>query len=237
MMGTALQPWDGLFAASRPIRYPRSIMEQPAERPGAGPSAEDPDAALVSLAQAGDRRAFDVLVVKYQRRIARHVTRYVRRPDDVEDVVQEVFIKAYRGLASFKAESAFYTWLYRITTNCALNFIRRNQRLANVVVLRGDLWESEDGEPADTVGSEAEDPERMLIAKNISETVSHAMTKLQPELAEALILYEVEGKKYKEIAQMLNIPVGTVRTRIFRAREFLAKRLEPVVGPVRDRRW
>ncbi|MFN0303818.1 MAG: sigma-70 family RNA polymerase sigma factor [Burkholderiales bacterium] len=195
--------------------------------------SSDPDAGLVRLAQLGDARAFEALVVKYQRRIARHVARYVKRASDVEDVVQEVFIKAYRGIASFKGESVFYTWMYRIAKNTALNFVTRQSKF---VVLQEDLAPSESGEPLD-VGSDAEDPERLLLAKQISETVGRAMTQLRPELAEALLLYEVEGKQYKEIAQMLTIPIGTVRTRIFRAREFIAQRLEPVVGPFRDRRW
>lgn len=195
--------------------------------------SNDPDAGLVRLAQLGDARAFEALVVKYQRRIARHVARYVKRAGDVEDLVQEVFIKAYRGIASFKGESAFYTWMYRIAKNAALNFVTRQSK---VVVLQEDLAPSEGGEPLEA-SSDAEDPERLLLAKQISETVGRAMTRLQPELAEALLLYEVEGKQYKEIAQMLAIPIGTVRTRIFRAREFIAQQLEPVVGPVRDRRW
>lgn len=195
---------------------------------------EDPDRGLVRLAQQGDRRAFEALVVKYQRRIARYVTRYVRSAPDVEDVVQEVFIKAYRGLLAFKGDSSFYTWLYRIARNTSLNFVTRQ---SNVVVLQDDLPGTQ-GEPREEqVGSDNEDPERRLMAKRISEAVERAMTRLQPELAEALLMYEVEGRQYKEIAQMLQIPIGTVRTRIFRAREFIAQRLEPVVGPVRNRRW
>lgn len=195
---------------------------------------EDPDRGLVQLAQQGDARAFEALVVKYQRRIARHVTRYVKRAQDVEDVVQDIFIKAYRGLLAFKGESTFYTWLYRIARNTALNAVTRQ---SNLVVLQGDLPNAEGEEPQDVQGSDIEDPERMLLAKRIAEGVERAMERLQPELAEALILYEVEGKQYKEIAQTLQIPIGTVRTRIFRAREFIAQRLEPIVGPVRDRRW
>ena len=195
--------------------------------------SDDPDAGLVRLAQLGDERAFEALVVKYQRRIARHVARYVKRAGDMEDVVQEVFLKAYRGIGSFRGESAFYTWVYRIAKNTALNFVTRQSKL---VVLQEDLAPSEGGETVE-IGSEAEDPERLLLAKQISETVAHAMTKLHPDLAEALVLYEVEGKRYKEIAQMLAIPIGTVRTRIFRAREFIAQQLDPVVGPVRNRRW
>lgn len=194
----------------------------------------DPDSDLVLLAQRGDARAFEALVVKYQRRIARHVARYVKRPSDVEDVVQEVFIKAYRGITSFKRESSFYTWLYRIARNTSLSFVTRQSK---VVVLMGDIAPTEGDEPTDTHGSDSEDPARLLLAKQIAAIVERAMTRLEPDLAEALLLYEVEGKQYREIAQMLQVPIGTVRTRIFRAREFIAQRLEPVVGPVRDRRW
>ena len=194
----------------------------------------DTDAELVRLAQAGDARAFEALVVKYQRRIARHVTRYVRRPDDVEDVVQEAFLKAYRGLGSFRGDSTFYTWIYRIAMNAAINFVKRTP---NHVVLKDDLNPDGDDESYDTHGSDTEDPERILLAKRISETVERALGKLHPDLAMALTLYEVEGLQYKEIAKMLSIPIGTVRTRIFRSREFIARKLDPLVGPVRDRRW
>jgi RNA polymerase sigma-70 factor, ECF subfamily len=211
------------FATGPEARYPSITME-----------TTDPDGELVRLARLGDARAFEALVVKYQRRVARHVARWVSRASDVEDVVQDVFIKVYRGLASFKGESAFYTWVYQIARNTAFNFLSRQSK---VVVLQEDTAAGDGEAFNDTQGSDHEDPERSLIAKQISETVELALKKLQPELAEALVLYEVEGKQYKEIAQMLQIPIGTVRTRIFRAREFIAKRLEPVVGPVRDRRW
>ncbi len=197
-------------------------------------ASTDPDSELVRLAQHGDARAFEALVVKYQRRVARHVARYVKRAGDVEEVVQDVFLRAYRGLASFKRESSFYTWLYRIAKNTSFSFVTRQSKL---VVLQDDSPHGEGLQAEELQGSNDEDPERLLLARQISETVNHAMTRLQPELAEALLLYEVEGKPYKEIAQMLAVPIGTVRTRIFRAREFIAKRLEPVLGPVRDRRW
>lgn len=194
----------------------------------------DPDALLVRLARDGDEHAFGALFNKYQPRVARHVAHYVKRACDVEDVVQEVFIKAHRGLRSFKGESAFYTWLYRIAKNAALNFVMRQR---NVVLLQEDLA------PGDSTASvmfdtgEGKDPESLLLTKSIAEAVERAMDRLQPDLAQALILYEVEGKQYKEIAQMLQIPIGTVRTRIFRAREFIAQRLEPIVGRVSDREW
>lgn len=217
------KPSDAAFAQAPAARYPSGPM-----------NPADPDRELVRLAREGDMRAFEALVVKYQRRVARHVTRWVKRPNDVEDVVQDVFIKAYRGLASFKGESSFYTWVYQIARNTSFNFVTRQQKH---VVLRDDLSSEDAPDFEETVGSDHEDPERGLLARQISDTVDAAMKRLQPDLAEALILYEVEGKPYKEIAEMLQIPIGTVRTRIFRAREFIAKRLEPVVGPVRDRRW
>lgn len=210
--------------AKRPVRtLPSPIMAR-----------SDPDAELVRLARSGDERAFEALLVKYQRRIAVHVARYVKRSCDVEDVVQEVFIKAYRGLQSFKGESAFYTWLYRIATNAALSFVTRER---HVVVLQEDLVPGESADSAMFDAGEGEDPERLLVAKRIAEAVSQALDRLRPDLAQALLLYEVEGKPYQEIAQMLQIPLGTVRTRIFRAREFIAQRLDPLVGPVRGRRW
>ena len=196
---------------------------------GARMQEKEADAELVRLAQGGDERAFQALVVKYQRRIARHVARYVRRASDVEEVVQDAFIRAYRGLASFRGDSSFYSWLYRIATNTAFSFLKKRPDDA-----QGD--ERADGPFEPGVGDE-QTPERALLAKQIGEAVERAMARLQPELAEALLLFEVEGKSYKEIAQMLGTPIGTVRTRIFRAREFIARRLEPVLGPSRGRRW
>ena len=188
------------------------------------------DAELVRLAQAGDERAFQALVVKYQRRIARHVARYVKRASDVEEVVQDSFIRAYRGLASYRGDASFYSWLYRIASNAAFTFLKKNAGEMPVADERSDGG----FEPGVT---DEQTPERVLLARQIGEAVERAMARLQPELAEALVLFEVEGKSYKEIAEMLGTPIGTVRTRIFRAREFIARRLEPVLGPARDRRW
>lgn len=193
----------------------------------------DQDSELVRLAQAGNAKAFEALVVKYQRRIARHVARYVRHSGDVEDVVQDVFIRAYRGLASFRGDSAFFSWLYRIATNAALSHLKRDPG----DLLLGDDAPEERAEAFEPGVSDAENPERTLMAKQIADTIQRALTRLQPELAEALMLYEVEGKPYAEIAGILDIPIGTVRTRIYRAREFIAKRLEPVLGSQRSQRW
>lgn len=190
------------------------------------------DSELVRLAQSGNQLAFETLVVKYQRRIARHVARYVPIASDVEDVVQEVFIRAYRGLHSFRGDSAFYTWLYRIATNAALTFLRR-------APVEEQLNDSDNERPnAFEPGlSDGETPERTLMARQIADAVRQGLARMQPELVDALTLFEVEGKSYSNIAQMLDVPVGTVRSRIFRAREALAKRLEPVLAPQRDRRW
>ena len=161
-----------------------------------------------------------------------HVARYVPLASDVEDVVQEIFIRAYRGLHSFRGDSAFYTWLYRIATNAALTFLRR-------APLEEQLDDSDDERPnAFEPGiSDGETPERTLMASQIADAVRQGLARMQPELVDALTLFEVEGKSYSDIAQMFSVPVGTVRSRIFRAREALAKRLEPVLAPQRDRRW
>lgn len=194
---------------------------------------EDPDLELVRRAQSGDERAFEALVVKYQRRIARHVARYVRRAVDVEDVVQETFIRAYRGLASFRGDSTFYSWIYRIAANAAINALKREP----MPVSLGDDGTDEGAYAFEPGASDAENPERTLMASQLADAVERALARLKPELAEPLTLYEIEGKSYPQIAEMIGVPVGTVRTRIFRAREFIAKRLEPILGPQRDRRW
>src|SRR5688572_911513 len=191
---------------------------------------DDADAELVRLAQSGNQRAFEALVVKYQRRIARHVARYVRRASDVEEVVQDAFVRCYRALGAFRGDSTFYSWLYRIATNAAFSFLKRAD------TMEVSLDERDDG-PFEPGATDEETPERVLLARQIGEAVERAMARLAPELAQALVLYEVEGKSYREIAQMLGTPIGTVRTRIFRAREFIAQRLEPVLGAARGRRW
>ena len=147
-------------------------------------------------------------------------------------MVQETFIRAYRGLGSFRGQSTFYSWLYRIATNAALNTAQREP----MPVASGE--DADERAFAFEPGkSDAENPERTLMASQIADAVQRALARLKPDLAEPLMLYEVEGKTYPQIAEILSVPIGTVRTRIFRAREFIAKRLEPVLGPQRDRRW
>ncbi len=193
----------------------------------------DPDAELVRLAQAGDSRAFEAIVVKYQRRIARHIARYLSSAADVEDAVQEVFLRVYRSINSFRGESLFYTWLFRVATNVALRHLERKP--ADVLLGDEDPEERMIGfEPGVT---DAAQPERTAMAGEIADTVQKALAKLQPHLAEALMLYEVENKSYAEIAQLLEVPLGTVRTWIYRARESIAKRLQPMLRAQRSERW
>jgi RNA polymerase sigma-70 factor (ECF subfamily) len=193
----------------------------------------DSDAVLVSLAQQGDRRAFEALVVKYQRRIARHVARYITRSADVEDVVQETFVRAYRGLPAFRGQSAFYTWIYRIASNVAMTTLKRQ----GLYVSLDEPGDEENDTPFEPGRSDEEDPERTLVARQINEAVQQAMARLKPEFATPLLLFEVEGKTYAQIAEMLGVSLSTVKMRIFRAREFVAQRLKPVLEPQRPRNW
>ena len=155
--------------------------------------------------------------------------KYVRDEDAAWDVTQDALLNAFRHRASFRGDASFYSWLYRIATNAAFSFLKKTA---------GEVEADERADEGLEPGvSDEQSPERVLFARQIGDAVERAMARLQPELAEALVLYEVEGKSYREIAQMLGTPIGTVRTRIFRAREFIARRLEPVLGPARDRRW
>ena len=184
------------------------------------------DSELVKRVQQGDKTAFDVLVLKYQHRIVKLVSRYVREPSDALDVTQEAFLKAFRALPGFRGDSAFYTWIYRIAINTAKNYlVALSRRPAEV-----DL-ENEDGEPltADHFQKSLETPERLLLADEIRETILDAMEKLPPDLREAIMLREVEGLSYEEIAEAMTCPIGTVRSRIFRAREAIDERLKPLL--------
>lgn len=196
----------------------------------------DLDQALVERAQSGDKRAFELLVVKYQRRIVRLVSRLVRDPAEVEDVAQEAFIKAYRALPSFRGESAFYTWLYRIALNTAKNYLASQGRRPQ---LAGDFVD-EDGEHFDATQQmpDFHTPESELSNRQIVSTVNEAVAALPEDLRTAVTLREMEGLSYEEIASVMNCPIGTVRSRIFRAREAIAARLRPLLDLVgSDRRW
>jgi RNA polymerase sigma-70 factor (ECF subfamily) len=187
---------------------------------------EDNDAKLVEMVQRGDKAAFDVLVLKYQHKVLKLVTRYVRDPVEAEDIAQEAFIKAYRALPSFRGESAFYTWLYRIAANTAKNVLVSSRR--RLVDYSLDLQDPEDY-AAQVLLKDGDTPEGMLLTEEIRQTVTDAMQQLPDDLREAITLRELEGLSYEEIAVVMECPVGTVRSRIFRAREAIDKKLRPLL--------
>ena len=193
------------------------------------------DQELVLRAQRGDKRAFELLVLKYQRKLGRLLSRFVRDPAEVEDVTQEAFIKAYRALPSFRGDSAFYTWLYRIGINTAKNYLVALGRRAPTTT-PFDNEEAEGFEDAEQL-RDASTPESELEGKQIAATVNHAMDALPKDLRTAITLREIEGLSYEEIANVMNCPVGTVRSRIFRARDAIAAELRPLLGTDKDRRW
>ncbi|HTY99637.1 MAG TPA: RNA polymerase sigma factor RpoE [Rhodocyclaceae bacterium] len=193
------------------------------------------DQALVERVQAGDKQAFGLLVAKYQRKLTRLVLRLVRDTAEAEDVVQEAFIKAYRALPAFRGESAFYTWLYRIGVNTAKNWLIAQGRRAPTST-EVDSEEAETYEDGDLL-RDVDTPERLLMSKQIAETVNAAMTMLPEELRTAITLREIDGLSYEEIAEVMDCPIGTVRSRIFRAREAIAQKLRPLLDTGADRRW
>jgi RNA polymerase sigma-70 factor (ECF subfamily) len=193
------------------------------------------DQQLVERAQRGDKRAFELLVLKYQRKLGRLLSRFVRDSAEVEDVTQEAFIKAYRALPSFRGESAFYTWLYRIGINTAKNYLVALGRRAPTTT-GFDNEEAEGFEDAEQL-RDSSTPESELEGKEIAATVNRAMDALPPDLRTAITLREIEGLSYEEIASVMNCPVGTVRSRIFRARDAIAAELRPLLGTEKDRRW
>lgn len=198
-------------------------------------SEREVDQLLVERAQGGDQHAFDLLVSKYQRKLGRLLSRFIRDPAEVEDVAQEAFIKAYRALPAFRGESAFYTWLYRIGINTAKNYLVSQGRRAPTST-EFDADEAETFEDASQL-RDINTPESLLLSKRIGETVNTAMESLPDELRTAIVLREIEGLSYEEIAGIMNCPIGTVRSRIFRAREAVAAKLRPLLDTAPDRRW
>jgi RNA polymerase sigma factor RpoE len=198
-------------------------------------SEREIDQQLVEKAQQGDRLAFDTLVAKYQRKLARLVARLVKDSAEVEDVVQEAFIKAYRALPAFRGESAFYTWLYRIGVNTAKNYlVSQGRRAPTTTEFSND--EAETFSEGDLL-RDIDTPESLLMTKQIGQTVNQAMESLQEELRNAIVLREIEGLSYEEIARIMDCPIGTVRSRIFRAREAVANKLRPLLDVAPDKRW
>lgn len=198
-------------------------------------SDRDIDRELVARAQRGDKRAFELLVEKYQRKLARLLSRLIRDPAEVEDVTQEAFIKAYRALPAFRGDSAFYTWLYRIGINTAKNYLVAAARRAPTST-EMDMEEAEGLEQAEQL-RDINTPESLLLSKEIGATVNATIDELPEELREAIQLREVEGMSYEDIARIMDCPIGTVRSRIFRAREAIAERLRPLLGTAKDKRW
>lgn len=190
-------------------------------------SAKRSDAALVKRVQQGDKQAFNLLVLKYQTKIVNLVMRYVRDPDEANDVAQEAFLKAYRALPRFRGDSAFYTWLYRIAVNTAKNYLVAAKRRP----IEYDL-DLQDPEQYDMQArlKDIDSPEGVMMKDEVQRTIDEAIEELPEDLRTAIVLREMEGMTYEEIAETMECPVGTVRSRIFRAREAISKRIEPLLS-------
>ena len=189
-------------------------------------SVETSDLALVERVQAGDRASFDVLVLRYQHKVLTLIMRYVRDAAEAEDVAQEAFIKAYRALPGFRGDSAFYTWLYRIAINTAKNSLVAKKRRPLDYDL--DLQDPEQHDMQNRL-QDSDTPEALVLSDEIRETVNAAIAALPEELRTAIVMREIDGLSYEEIAAAMDCPVGTVRSRIFRAREAIDQRLRPLI--------
>jgi RNA polymerase sigma-70 factor (ECF subfamily) len=202
------------------------------------PPPDNADALLVARAVAGDQRAFELLVIKYQRRVERLIGRMVRDVDLVEDIAQETFIKAYRALHQFRGDAQFYTWLYRIAVNTAKKFLLDLKR--DPTVSQSALQSSDDDDETFYPGHESttsETPETELAAKEIAREVNAALEALPNDLKQALTLREMDGMSYEDIAEIMKCPMGTVRSRIFRAREAVSARIKPMLDKQTGKRW
>ncbi|CDS50179.1 RNA polymerase sigma factor RpoE [Polaromonas sp. CG9_12] len=205
--------------------------------PPAVEKVADSDALLVERTVAGDQKAFELLVIKYQRRIQRLIGRMVRDVDLVEDIAQETFIRAYRALGQFRGEAQFYTWLYRIAVNTAkkaLMDLKRNPTVSE------NAYKSDDDDETSRVENELtslETPETVLASKEIASIINQAMQDLPEELREAITLREIEGLSYEEISEAMSCPIGTVRSRIFRARESISAKVKPLLENQTGKRW
>jgi RNA polymerase sigma-70 factor (ECF subfamily) len=193
------------------------------------------DRQLVVRAQSGDKQAFELLVEKYQRKLARLLSRFIRDPAEVEDVTQEAFIKAYRALPAFRGDSAFYTWLYRIGINTAKNYLMAlGRRAPTSTEIEAEEAEGfEEGEQLRDINT----PESLLLSSEIAKTVNSTIEQLPEELRTAIQMREIDGMSYEDIAKAMDCPIGTVRSRIFRAREAIAEQLRPLLDTGKDRRW
>ena len=202
------------------------------------PAAADSDQLLVVRCVAGDQAAFELLVIKYQRRIERLIGRMVRDVDLVEDIAQETFIRAYRALPKFRGEAQFYTWLYRIAVNTAKKFLLELKHDPTVLQSTLDCHHDEDEtfSPKSEPSSD-ETPETVLAAKEIGQAVNAALEALPDDLRQAITLREMDGLSYEDIAEVMNCPIGTVRSRIFRAREAISLKIKPMLEKQTSKRW
>ena len=207
--------------------------------PPAPPTAADTDRMLVERTVACDQKAFELLVIKYQRRIERLIGRMVRDVDLVEDIAQETFIRAYRALAQFRGDAQFYTWLYRIAVNTAKKALMDLKRdpLVSESALRGGGDDEDETSAVENELTSSETPETVLAAKEIAVAVNSAMEALPEELRQAVTLREIEGLSYEEIAEVMSCPIGTVRSRIFRAREAISAKVRPMLENQSGKRW
>ena len=212
-------------------------MPDPSQPIRIASATPDSDLALVERAVAGDQKAFELLVIKYQRRIQRLIGRMVRDVDLVEDIAQETFIRAYRALAQFRGDAQFYTWLYRIAVNTAKKALMELKR--NPTVSENSFKSADDDEtsPLENELTSSETPEALLASKEIAVMVNAAMEALPEELRQAITLREIEGLSYEEISDVMSCPIGTVRSRIFRAREAIAEKLKPLLENKSGKRW
>lgn len=201
------------------------------------PTPPDSDWALVQMTVAGDQRAYGLLVLKYQRRIQRLIARMVRDTDLVEDIAQETFIRAYRALHQFRGDAQFYTWLYRIAINTAKKFLLELKREPSIAHSFPDKDEEDEtfSRKLDPITDET--PESVLAAKELATMVNAAVDELPADLKQALVLREVEGLSYEEIAVTMNCPIGTVRSRIFRARDAVSAKIKPLLEKKTGKRW
>jgi len=204
-----------------------------------GMTRPDADAPLIERVKAGDVKAFEMLVVKYQRRIERLIGRMVRDVDLVPDIAQETFIRAYRAIPQFRGDSAFYTWLYRIAVNTAKKALMELKRdpLVSESSRAGREDDDDNGSRVENELSDGETPEAVLASKQIASAVNFAIEALSDDLRQAITLREIEGLSYEEIAELMQCPIGTVRSRIFRAREAIALRLRPLLETRDGERW
>ena len=217
-------------------RYNKPLMNHPS--PNMDPKPVNPerlvDQKLVEKAQRGDKRAFGILVEKYHKKLTRLLSRMVRDQSEIEDIVQDSFVKAYRAINNFRGDSAFYTWLYRIGINTAKNHLvslGRRPKAMNEVEIE-DVENFEDGDELRSI----ETPENTMMTKEIVATVNDTIEGLPEELKEAISLREMDGLSYEEIAELMQCPIGTVRSRIFRAREAIAEKLKPLIETT-NKRW